>query len=90
MMTDPSPRKRRIRALADRLAPERATWRRRSAYFDADDLRYLRFLIPDGARVLELGCATGDLLAALRPAVGVGVDFSEPMIDVARRQHLHL
>ena len=89
-MTDPSPRKRRIRALADRLAPERAAWRRRSAYFHADDLRYLRFLIPDGARVLELGCATGDLLAALRPAVGVGVDFSEPMIDVARRQHPHL
>jgi SAM-dependent methyltransferase len=89
-MTQPSPRKRRIRALADRLAPARAAWRRRSAYFHAEDVRYLRFIIPEGARVLELGCASGDLLAALRPAVGVGVDFSEPMVDVARRQHPHL
>jgi SAM-dependent methyltransferase len=87
MTTDPSPRKRRIRALADRLAPDRDAWWRRSAYFHAEDIRYLRFLIPAGARVLELGCANGDLLAALRPAVGVGVDFSEPMIETARGRH---
>jgi SAM-dependent methyltransferase len=90
MTRDQAPRKQRIHALADRLAGDRARWLRRSAYFHADDARYLRFLIPAGARVLELGCATGDLLAALRPAVGVGVDFSEPMIEIARRKHPHL
>jgi SAM-dependent methyltransferase len=26
--------------------------------------------------VLELGCGRGDLLAALKPSYGVGVDFS--------------
>ena len=35
-----------------------------------------RFLIPPGQRVLELGCGEGDLLAAVEPARGVGVDFS--------------
>jgi len=27
-------------------------------------------------KVLELGCGLGDLLAAVRPSRGVGVDFS--------------
>ena len=30
-----------------------------------------------GARVLELGCGTGELLADLKPSFGVGVDFSQ-------------
>src|SRR5207249_3263505 len=37
--------------------------------------------------VLELGCARGDLLAALKPTMGVGVDFSEEMINAASRRH---
>jgi hypothetical protein len=40
--------------------------------------------------VLELGCSTGDLLASLQPAEGIGVDFSPTMIDTARRRHPHL
>lgn len=49
-----------------------------------------RFLIPKGRRVLEIGCAQGDLLAALEPARGVGVDFSKGMLERARRAHPHL
>lgn len=82
-----SPRKARIQALADRLAPVRLWWRERSSYFHDEDTRYLRFLVPAGARVLELGCGTGAGLAALHPAYGVGVDFSAEMIAVARAQH---
>jgi SAM-dependent methyltransferase len=48
---------------------------------------YYAFLIPPGARVLELGCGTGDLLAATRPVRGLGVDFSPAMIDLARPAH---
>src|SRR5258706_2159564 len=47
-------------------------------------------LIPPGMRVLEVGCAGGDLLAALRPRYGVGLDFSGPMIERARKAHPHL
>ena len=46
-----------------------------------------RFLLRPGLRVLELGCGEGDLLASLNPSEGVGVDFSEAMIDSARRKH---
>jgi SAM-dependent methyltransferase len=46
-----------------------------------------RFLVRPGLRVLELGCGEGDLLGSLEPAEGVGIDFSEAMIDIARRKH---
>ena len=49
-----------------------------------------RFLVPPGRRVLELGCGPGDLLAAVEPAVGVGVDFSSEMIAWARERHPYL
>src|SRR5262249_3767029 len=80
---DISARKRDIRRLADASAPERQKWLARAAFFHQEDLRYLKFLIPEGARVLELGC--GDLLAALKPSFGVGMDFSAGMIAQARQ-----
>jgi SAM-dependent methyltransferase len=46
-----------------------------------------RFLVPEGCRVLEVGCGRGDLLAALKPADGVGVDFSPAMLERARQRH---
>ena len=84
---DISARARDIRRLADASAPERRKWLARAAFFHQEDLRYLKFLIPEGARVLELGCGTGDLLAALKPSFGVGVDFSAGMIAQARHAH---
>jgi tRNA G46 methylase TrmB len=36
-------------------------------------------VVPPGQRVLELGCGTGDLLAAVAPSFGVGLaSFSKP------------
>jgi len=49
-----------------------------------------RFYIPPGQRVLEIGCGSGDLLAALQPSFGVGVDMSEKMITRARQRHPEL
>jgi ubiquinone/menaquinone biosynthesis C-methylase UbiE len=51
---------------------------------------YFAFLVPPDARVLELGCGLGDLLAAVQPARGVGVDFSPAVIDLARTRHPEL
>jgi SAM-dependent methyltransferase len=44
-------------------------------------------LIPEGARVLEIGCAHGDLLASLKPGYGRGIDFSPDMIASARSRY---
>src|SRR6516165_10037458 len=71
MRSDPlplSPRKQQIRHLADASAPQRREWLARAAFFHAEDLLYLKFLIGKGTRVLELGCGTGDLLAELHPS----------------------
>ena len=85
-----SSRKTRLLDLAERLAPERDRWIERNAFFYRQDADYMRFLIPEGLRVLDLGCGTGGLLAALKPAHGVGVDLSPAMVDVARRSHPNL
>jgi SAM-dependent methyltransferase len=52
--------------------------------------RYYRFLIPPGARVLEIGCGFGRLLSALKPSRGVGIDFCEKIADRARILHPEL
>jgi SAM-dependent methyltransferase len=82
-----SSHKAAILAHSEKYAATREAWRRKSAFFHSEDELYLRFLIPPGARVLELGCGTGDTLAALSPSLGVGVDFSAAMIEQARRLH---
>ena len=40
--------------------------------------------VPEGQRVLDLGCGSGHTLAALRPSRGVGVDVSASAIRDAR------
>jgi SAM-dependent methyltransferase len=49
--------------------------------------RFYTFAIPAGARVLELGCATGRLLASVRPAYGVGIDLDDEKVRAARAIH---
>src|SRR6266704_1587829 len=55
-----------------------------NASYREDDRKFMRFLIPPGKRVLELGCGSGGLLAALEPSYGVGVDFSARTIAKAK------
>jgi ubiquinone/menaquinone biosynthesis C-methylase UbiE len=52
--------------------------------------RVYGFAVPAGSRVLEIGCGTGDLLAALAQEGGVGVDFSPAMLAEARRRYPNL
>lgn len=67
----------------DRL--ERARQARR--YFYGYLTRVLRARLPPGQRVLEVGCGAGDLLAALEPSQGVGLDLSARAIETARQRH---
>jgi SAM-dependent methyltransferase len=61
---------------------------RRSHHYFYDYLtRALQARVPAGQHVLEIGCGTGHVLSALRPARGVGVDVSPKAIAAARRAH---
>lgn len=79
-----SSRKQAVRNAAEQLAWVLPEWRRLNRYFHEEDAKYLRFLVPPGLRVLELGCGNGWLLDQLAPSEGVGVDFSPAMIERAR------
>ena len=82
-----SPRKAGILDHAERIATDRIAWRAKNSFFHDEDERYLRFLIPPGSRVLEIGCGVGDTLASLAPSYGVGVDFCGKQIAIARQRH---
>src|SRR6187401_2944008 len=56
-------------------------------YFHDYLARVLRARIPAGQSILDLGCGSGDLLASLQPARGVGVDLSSTAIAAARAAH---
>ena len=71
---------------------QRAAFRVRETgrYYQQLLRRQYAFWVPPGLRVLEVGCGLGDLLAAVKPARGVGVDFSPAMIALARDRHPEL
>lgn len=64
--------------------------RRASAYYHRRLTEVYRFLVRPHSRVLELGCGSGDLLAALEPAEGVGLDFSPHLLEQAKSCHPQL
>ncbi|MBR1120220.1 glycosyltransferase [Bradyrhizobium lablabi] len=88
----PEPLSRRKREFLDHVeatVDDQERWRKINDVYYSADHQFMRFLIPPGKRVLELGCGRGDLLAALEPSYGVGVDFSPTAILRAKAGHAH-
>jgi len=71
----------------DALAPQRDDFRRKNRYYYALLDKQYRYFIPEGKKVLEIGCSTGELLAALKPSYGMGVDISSKMIERAQEKY---
>ena len=59
-------------------------------FYYQDLYEIVRNQVTPGARVLDLGCGDGTLLASLEPSHGVGVDISGEVIHVAREKYPHL
>lgn len=86
--------------MGEYLKLRRAHWDRVAETYDSKQSlgrfyhRYLariyQSLIPPGLRVLEVGCGSGDLLAAVHPKQGVGLDISGKMVAGAQRRHPEL
>ena len=62
----------------------------RPAFYHTLLAKFYQFHVPQGKRVLEIGCGAGDLLAALKPSYGVGLDLSPGMIARAKAHHPQL
>ena len=66
-------RKDVLRELLDAQAQESDRWKRKNQCYYEEVERIVRFHVPRGASVLEIGCGTGDLLAALAPSRGMNL-----------------
>ncbi len=63
---------------------------RRHKYFYDLIVRYLKFLIPEGSSVLEIGCGSGNILATLKPKRGIGIDADANNVKLAKEHYSHL
>jgi SAM-dependent methyltransferase len=86
-MTDSAPPTGPLQSHFDWVATHDASARAVQSGFHAQLRAHFQHHIAEGESVLELGCGAGDLLAALQPARGLGVDFSAAMIEKARTRH---
>jgi len=69
------------------LARRMDTWKSSGVYYHMRIADIYQFLTTIDQRIIEIGCGKGDLLASLKPSVGVGIDFSEEMISHARQKY---
>ena len=65
-------------------------WRKRNSYYYNWLDRIYKFIVQPHSRVLHVGCECGDLLAAVEPAYGVGVDDDPGAIELAKSRFGHL
>jgi ubiquinone/menaquinone biosynthesis C-methylase UbiE len=77
-------------AIFDHYAAQVDRWHDRNAGYHKAVASVARFYVSADARVLEIGSGNGDLLAALRPSFGLGVDISGQMVRLAAMKHPHL
>lgn len=74
----------------DRVAVDYDRWKAKAHYYYGFVKTALAEVVPRASRVCEMGCGTGDLLASLAPAEGLGTDLSPQMIARARDKYPHL
>ena len=74
----------------DAIARKRDSWRGLGGWYHRRLEEIYRFHVSPNQKVLDVGCAEGHLLASLKPAHGVGIDFSEEMICRAKENYPQL
>jgi len=68
------------------LSVKQQKWRKRNTFYHKLLEKYFKFYIPENSKVLEIGCSTGELLNSVKPSEGTGIDFSEKMLEIAKKQ----
>jgi SAM-dependent methyltransferase len=69
------------------LAPEFDTWRQRNRYYHERVSQLVTGAVAPGSRVLDVGAGTGDVLAAVRPSEGIGVNVSDALTELAAEKY---
>jgi len=76
-----------LRNFYTQTAASRGKWERMNRFYHKSLERYVSSIIPEGKRVLEIGCGNGNLLQKTRPSYGVGIDFAPECIATASQRH---
>jgi len=71
----------------EELAPRFDFQRRKQRYYYSLLTKWLRYVVPEGRRVLELGCADGEQLMSLKPSSAMGIDFSPAFLRCAKERY---
>jgi len=74
----------------DKIAREIVTQNGLGGYYHRRLEGIYKTIVVPGQRVMEIGCGTGELLAALEPIIGLGIDFSSEMLILAKKRHPEL
>ena len=80
----------RLASFFDEFAHTDERWRSRNRTYHRMIESIYGFIVPPEASVLEIGSGDGDLLSALQPARGLGIDASPGMVELARLRHPQL
>jgi SAM-dependent methyltransferase len=82
--------KKSIMDFFDKIADKREKWIKRNKYYYRDLKKFFRYAVPENSSILEIGCGTGDILNSLQPSIGMGVDFSDKMVKIAKNKYPNL
>jgi SAM-dependent methyltransferase len=80
-------RRKRTQDHLARIAPRRESWIKHNRYYYELLGSLLRFLVEPQKQVLSVRCGTGNLLAAVRPSGGKGIDICAEMVEIARQRN---
>ena len=68
----------------DLIAKDYDKWKKKNAYYYNSIKSLIGKVVRTRSKVLDVGCATGEILASTNPAEGVGIDISPELIGIAR------
>jgi SAM-dependent methyltransferase len=77
----------RIGSHFEALAGQYAELKQRNSYYNGRLIEWCRSLVPPGRKLVDVGCGRGDVLAALAPSDGLGIDLSPAMIREAKQSY---
>ncbi len=62
-------------------------WRKKNLYYYQDIENLCKFFIQSGSRVLDVGAKLGDLLNAVNPSYGLGIDSNTSFVEKAKEKY---